>query len=661
MISATDVYRQVARIRALEDRALELSADGVFEGSVHVCNGHELIPAVFGALRRPEDKVLATYRGHGWALACGIPLTEVLAEICQKAGGINGGRSGSLMITAPEYGFIGENSIVGAGVPIADGVGLAARLRKTGGVAISTVGDGAMSQGALHEGLVFAAAKNLPVIFICENNGWAEMTPTSEVTRHPQLARRAEAYGIPARSVDGSDFEASVEAAEWAFAEVREGRGPVFLEFTVARLKGHYNRDIQHYRSKDDIEQAELRDPLPRLRSDLVRKGSVSVDDLASIDEEVAGEVEAATALVRDMPAPELMGAQDHLYAADSPTSWRAPSPVTQSKTMEYWRAVNTALSSELDQRSDVVIFGEDVAGAGGIFGVTRGLQKRYGTDRVFDTPIAESAILGTAVGAAIEGLRPVVEIMWMDFLMVALDQLVNQAANVRYVSQGRQTAPLTVRMQQGATPGSCAQHTQSLEALIAHIPGLRLGLPATPADAYAMTRAAIADPDPVVLIESRELYQLKGEVAIDAEVEPIGGARLHGRSSQVVVITWGAMVQRALSAQAQLAEDGIEVSVLDVRWLSPLDLPSILDAVRAAGGRAVVAHEANQTGGFGAEVVTRIHEELGKELSLDIRRVAAPDTRIPTPGILQSAVIPGADTIVAACISLTNDAIARV
>lgn len=661
MISPINIYRQVARIRTMENRALELSAEGFFQGSVHVCNGHELVPAVIGNMRRPEDKVLATYRGHGWALACGIPMAQILGEICQKAGGVNGGRSGSLMISAPERGFIGQNSIVGAGVPIADGVALAALLGKTEGVAIATVGDGAMSQGALHEGFILAAAKNLPVIFICENNGWAEMTPTSEVTRHPELARRVEGYGIPARTVDGTDLGAVVEASQWAFAEVREGRGPVFLEFNVVRLKGHYNRDIQHYRSKGDMQQAEERDPLSRLHAELLENGIAAADELAAIDDEVVAEVDAATVSVRKMPEPSVNDGSYHLYSPDSPTSWHTPTSGSRTRTMEYWRAINTALATELEHRQDVVIFGEDVASAGGVFGVTRGLQKQFGADRVFDTPIAESAILGAAVGAAIEGLRPVVEIMWVDFLLVALDQLVNQAANVRFASQGRQTAPLTVRMQQGATAGSCAQHSQSLEALIAHIPGLRLGLPSTPADAYAMTRAAVADPDPVVLIESRELYQLKGEVAVDAEVESIGGARLHGSGSDVVVITWGAMVQRALAAQAELAERGVSVSVLDLRWLAPLDLASILDAVRTAGGRAVIVHEANQTGGFGAEVFARIHESLREKLVLDIRRLTTPDTRIPTPGALQAALIPGSREIAAACISLKDSATARV
>lgn len=641
-------YRLMRSIRALEDASLALSREGLFTGSVHPSNGHEAVPAGFASVLQPQDKIVATYRGHGWALASGISFEQVLAEICQRSGGVNGGRAGSLMINSIEHGFIGENSIVGAGVPIAGGVAMAERSKATGAVTVCAFGDGAMSQGALHEGFVFAAAMNLPVVFVCENNGWAEMTPTSAVSRHAELRKRAEGYGIPARTVDGCDVREVLDAATWALEEARSGRGPVFLEFNVVRLKGHYNKDIEHYRPAADIEAARLRDPLEILAKVLRDGGQGEV--LASVDAEVDAEAARAVASIREMPHPDPAKAQDHLYAPDAVTSWAPRGEIDSGVDMSYWKAVNTALRTEMEQRSEVLVYGEDVGFAGGIFGLTRGLQKTFGADRVFDTPIAESAILGSAVGAATQGLRPVVEIMWMDFLMVALDQLVNQAANVRYASQGTQTAPLTVRVQQGATAGSCAQHTQSLEALLAHIPGLRVGLPATPGDAYAMTRAAIADPDPVVLIEARDLYQSQGLVDESAAIEPIGGARLYGEEFDVAIISWGTMVPKSLEARDRLATLGIRAGVLDLRWLAPLDVPAILSAVRAADGRAVVVHEANLTGGFGGEIVSTIVHELQGDLSLWLTRVGTSDTRIPTPGAMQEAVIPGVDTIVRAC-----------
>jgi 2-oxoisovalerate dehydrogenase E1 component len=298
-----------------------------------------------------------------------------------------------------------------------------------------------------------------------------------------------------------------------------------------------------------------------------------------------------------------------------------------------------------METNPEVVMFGEDIATAGGTFGVTRNIQKTYGK-RIFDTPISESAILGAALGASMTGMRPIVEIMWSDFLMVALDQLINQAANVRYISRGTLTAPMVVRMQQGITPGSCAQHSQSLEALIAHIPGLKVGLPSSPDDAFAMLRAAIADPDPVVIIESRALYLEKGIVDVDAPVQEVGGARLRRAGGDAVIVTWGRITSTALEAADQLAQEGLEVAVLDLRWLSPLDDEALFEAVRASSGRVVVLHEANETGGFGGEIVARLAQNVFNDLAGPVQRVGLPDVRVASSPVLQQAVFPSVDRV---------------
>jgi 2-oxoisovalerate dehydrogenase E1 component len=315
---------------------------------------------------------------------------------------------------------------------------------------------------------------------------------------------------------------------------------------------------------------------------------------------------------------------------------------------MTYAKAVGEALGRELEARPETILFGEDIAVAGGVFGVTAGLRARFGDERVFDTPIAEAAILGSAVGAAIDGMRPIVEIMWADFMLVALDQLVNQAANVRYLSRGRRTAPLLVRCQQGVTPGSCAQHSQSLEALLLHVPGLRVGMPATPADAYEMTRAAVADDDPCVLIESRAIYGRRGPVDLVAPVQRIGGARLRRDGGDVAIITWGRMLDGVLSAADRLSDEGMHASVLDLRWLAPLDDDAIAEVVGRCN-RVLICHEANLTGGFGAEIAARIADAHLFDLDAPVRRLASPDVRYPSAPALQEALLPGPDEIVAA------------
>jgi 2-oxoisovalerate dehydrogenase E1 component len=651
-----DFYRKMLLIRLIEEQSRALSREGFMPGSIHLCVGQEAIPVGVASVLRPMDRVLSTYRGHGWALACGAPTTEVLGEICQRAGGLNGGRSGSPLLSAPEVGFLGENSIVGAGVSIACGVAMASQYLGTGGVAIVSIGDGAMNQGSVHEGLVFAATRNLPVVIICENNGWAEMTPTKLTTRGENAVDRAIGYHISSRIVDGCDPLEVADAANWALAEARENRGPVFLECKTVRLSGHYNGDIQHYRPKSDLESAASRDPLKLLRTRIIDSGMLPEDEVDLIDASVARSVETDTAIVRGMPEPDPQFASDHV---SSFAKWNTPAADSDNRgntvMMKYQKALNNALETELALRKELIVYGEDVGSAGGIFGVTMGLQNKFGENRVFDTPIAENAILGSALGASLQGLRPVVEIMWGDFLLVALDQLVNQAANVRYINRGKMTAPFVVRVQQGATPGSCAQHSQNLEAILAHIPGLRVGLPSTSADAYAMLRASIANDDPCVLFEARELYQLVGEVFPDAPVENVGGARLYNHGSDVAIITWGPMVHRSLTAAKNLGENGIGVSVLDLRWLNPIDDEKISEVVKLCEGRVLVVHEANITGGFGAEISARIQERHFELLKAPVRRLGAPDTRIPASPILQRSLIPDSRSIEEACMAIYN------
>ncbi|MEV0390164.1 transketolase C-terminal domain-containing protein [Nonomuraea sp. NPDC050643] len=315
-----------------------------------------------------------------------------------------------------------------------------------------------------------------------------------------------------------------------------------------------------------------------------------------------------------------------------------------QTRRLSYAEAVNAALRRALEERPETLLFGEDVAAPGGVFGVTKGLRTQFG-DRVFDTPISESAILGGAIGAAMFGRRPIAEIMWADFSLVALDQLVNQAANVRYVSRGLLGAPITVRTQQGSAPGACAQHSQSLEAFFAHVPGLRVCMPATHQDAYDLLLSAIWSDDPVIVIENRTLYHAgRQEVRLGGDVPPVGGAAVRRPGSDVTVLTWGAVQQEVLAAAERLSVQGIEAEVLDARWIRPLDLEAVLGSL-ARTGRLVVVHEAHTIGGVGGEVVAAV-AEAGVPLRSAPIRVGAPPVRIPAAPSLAQAVIPSADVI---------------
>lgn len=651
---AREMFARTAFIRAFEAKAWALTQTNPprVMGSMHFCAGQEAVPLGAVAGLQEEDQLIATYRGHGWALAAGLDPHSVMAEICQKAEGLNGGRAGSPYFMAPDTRFIGENSIVGAGTTMACGVALANLSLGNGRIVVVSIGDGAMNQGASHEAFAFAAAKKLPVIFVVENNGWSELTATSDMFLVERLAQRANGYGIPAATINGADPMIVRDSIALAAARARAGQGPSLLECRVPRLWGHYNRDIEHYRSKSDKAEAEARDPLTELGGRLLASG-VPAEDLDRIVALQDKQVEHLVETVMSSRDPDPNSARSNVIAPLLTAGRKIPK-VVETREMTYIEAVNAALRAELENEPRTLVYGEDVGKGGGIFGASRYLQRDFGADRVFDTPIAENAILGSAVGAALAGMKPIVEIMWADFIFVALDQLVNQAANIRYITGGKSSVPMVVRTQQGATPGSCAQHSQSIEAMLAHVPGLKVALAATASDVYSLLRSAAADPDPCVVIESRSLYQTKSMVELTDGAEAVGTARKRRDGKDAVILTWGTMVGPSLAAAEALSAGKLDVGVLDLRWLNPLDEKAIVDAVTTANGKVLIVHEAVRTGGFAGEIAMRIRELVPK-MDVRISRLTTPDVRMPSSPVLQKALLPNPETIAAAAKTLAS------
>ena len=328
-------------------------------------------------------------------------------------------------------------------------------------------------------------------------------------------------------------------------------------------------------------------------------------------------------------------------------------STAAELRELTYIRAVNLALDESLEAHPEVIVFGEDVAIPNGPYGATKGLHAKFG-DRVFDTPISESAMVGAALGAAMGGMRPVVEIMFADFLFVAMDQIVNQIANTHYVSRGRLKAPLVIRTQQGHTPGSCAQHSQSVEALFAHVPGLRVAAPSTPGDVYSVLKASIAMDDPVIVFEARKLYPVKGDVAIGRDDLGVGIASTVSHGEDLTIVTWGTSRALVEEAVASGVGGGASIEIIDLRWISPWDVSTVVQSV-ARTGRLMVVHEANTSGGFGAEVVSTVAGELGSALRAS-RRVGLLGTPIPSSPNLAQAVLPTVQRISTAITEILKD-----
>jgi 2-oxoisovalerate dehydrogenase E1 component len=542
---------------------------------------------------------------------------------------------------------------VGAGPPIANGLALAASLREQPRVVLVSFGDGATSIGFVHEAMNLAAVWQLPVVFFCQNNAWAECTPVAHYTRTEHFADRAAAYGMPGVTVDGTDPLAVWKAVSDAAARARGGGGPTFVEAVAYRLQGHYFGDGMEYVDADELARARDTDPFGSFRARLVDSGIATIDELDEIDAVLDAEIEDAWNFARESPETDVGELCIDVYAGQDDEGCRSRRPdaveVPGGDTEELGlvQAINRTLDRAMAADDRVILLGEDIADpAGGLFKVTYGLSSKYGTDRVRATPIAETSIVGAAIGAALGGLRPVAELMFMDFLGVAMDQIANHAAKIRYMSGGRQHAPLVIRTTVGM--GSGPQHSQALEAWAMHVPGLKVVWPGSPADAVGLLNACIADDDPCLFIESMKLYFAGGRAPVPvADYElPLGRANVTRQGSDVTVVAYGGSVQDALAAAMEVDGDGVSVEVVDLRTLVPLDLDTVLESVGRTG-RLVVVHESVRFCGPSAEIAAVVASELHEQLAAPIARVAAAFTPVPRSPTLEAAHRPGSAAIV--------------
>jgi 2-oxoisovalerate dehydrogenase E1 component len=641
-----EMYRRMYRIRRFEERTAQLYANGVVPGFVHVSIGQEASAVGICWPLRATDGIVSTHRGHGHCLAKGADPEQMFAELMGRATGTGGGLGGSMHIADFENGVYGANGIVGAGLPI--GVGVAHGFRQQGrdDVVVAFFGDGAVAQGTFHEALNLAALWHLPVLFACENNGYAEFSPTA--SQHPvPVPQRAQAYGIEAFTVDGNDVQAVAATVSGLVDRMRAGEGPFLLESVTYRRRGHYEGDPVKYRQDAELADWTAKDPLTRLAEVLAARDADQ--RRLELEADVAQELRQAETRAADAPFPETAALFASVEAArpEVPDEPRLLPEERQPAKYRLMDGVHDALRDGLADDRSVFLAGIDVGLGGNIFGLTRGLFEQF-PGRVLDTPISESALVGLAVGSAMTGCRPVVEIMYLDFIGVAFDQLMNQAAKLRFMTGGRAPMSLVVRTQFGSGKSSAAQHSQSLEGLLAHIPGLTVVMPSTPADAYGLLRSAIEDPNPVVVIEHRLTYGKKGPAPDRDHRVPIGKAAVRRRGADVTVVSWSRMVDFALEAADRAAEEGIDVEVIDLRTVSPLDEQTILASVRKTT-RLVIAQEAVTSGGIGAEVAARVSDAAIWHLDAPIRRVAPPFTPAPYSPPLEAVWMPGVDDVLEA------------
>jgi 2-oxoisovalerate dehydrogenase E1 component len=639
------LYSTMVRIRRFDEKVTELFNSGLVKGTAHSYVGQEAVAAGACANLRPDDYIVGNHRGHGHCIAKGARMDLMMAELMGREGGYCRGLGGSMHIAALDLNILGCNGIVAAGVPIGAGAALASKLRKTDRVAVTFFGDGGANQGVVHETMNLAAVWKLPFIFLCENNKYALSTASERTTAGESIAKRAAGYAIPGVRVDGNDVVAVYEAVKAAVERGRKGEGPTFIEAVTYRWGGHSMRaNLPDYRTKEEeLEWMEKRDPIGRFEHFLVDKKIATAMRLKELQEAVELELDRAVEFGKRSPEPTVDMMETSVYAPHVQVSEPA---MRTGRSLTMSEALNEALHEEMARDDRVFVMGEDVGLIGGIFQVTKGLRQRFGEERVRDTPISEATFVGAGVGAAIAGMRPVVEIQIWDFIAMTMDQVVNQAAKFRYMLGGRPTVPLVIRGPQGGGIRLAAQHSQSLEAWFAHVPGLVVVAPSTPYDAKGLLVSAIRDDNPVIFLEHKALYAVKGDVPEGAYAIPLGKADVKRDGTDVTIVATQAMVARALAAAADLEKDGISVEVIDPRTLVPLDEATILGSL-AKTNRLVIAHEACKRGGFGAEVAAIVAEKALDLLDAPIVRIAARNVPMPYNDNLERAVIPTQQDIV--------------
>ncbi len=660
-----DMLRRMWEIRLFENTVYDLLGQNIIKGASHLYAGQEAVAVGAIAALRPDDYITSTHRGHGHCHAHGDSfartpeekqehLNKMMAELCGRATGYCRGRGGSMHIADVQKGNLGATGIVGGNIPVATGAALSIQMQKQDRAVLCFFGDGASNTGNFHESLNMASAWKLPVIYIVENNMYGMSVPFETVSPVPDVAARAAAYDMPGVVVDGMDPLAVYEAVSAALERARRGDGPSLIECKTYRWYGHSRSDPRKYRSREEEQHWRERDPIVTFGRRLLEAGIATQEELDAIEARAEAAVEKATqfALASPMPDPAELEEDVYVLTPVSPSAIEAERKLAaRTRTDEtmrkqyYWEAIRDALAEEMERDPRVFVMGEDVGLYGGAYGATRGLYERFGGERVRDTPISEALIGGAAVGAAMTGLRPVAEIMYIDFTPLAMDQIANQGAKNRYMFGGKTRVPMVVRTEGGAGRSIAAHHSQSLEALWTHFPGIYVVMPSTPYDAKGLLKTVIRDDNPVMFIEHKMLYGLQGPVPEGDYTIPLGLADVKREGSDVSIITYSRMVHRALEAAAKLAEDGISVEVVDLRSLKPLDMDTVAASVRKTG-RVVGVTEAYKTGSFITELLTRINEVAFDYLDAPMVRVSAADVPVPMAETLEDAAIPSVQSI---------------
>lgn len=649
-------YRTMYTARKCDDKILLLLKQGkIF---FHIGgSGHEAAQvATAMALRPGHDWAYPYYRDMAFSLGFGYTIEEIFLEGMHRAAGpSSGGFSMPFHYGHKKWRIVSQSSPTGTQYLQAVGTAMGAAKEGTDEVVYVSSGEGATSEGEFHEALNWAARERLPVIFLIQDNKFAISVSKKDQHAADSVYHLASGYeGLHRYEVDGCNFIESYEAAVDAVAHARKGEGPSLILAHTVRLLPHSSSDDQRkYRPEEELTKDRNRDPLPVLEKHLLDQKILTETQLKTLQDDIIREINKAADDAEEQPEPEVSNLLSHVYSPTILISREGFSEREHSgNRVVMVDAINHALAEEMERNEKMLIYGEDVAGEkGGVFTATKGLTKKFGWDRVFNSPLAEASIIGTAIGLAVHGFKPVVEIQFGDYIWPAFMQLRDEVAMLRFRSNNDWSCPMVVRVAVGGYIHGGLYHSQSIDGFFTHIPGLRVVMPSNAADAKGLLKTACRSDDPVIFCEHKGLYRASFAAGLEPDADyclPFGVARTVQTGDDITIITWGMLVQRSLEAARQLADSDVTVEVIDLRTLNPLDLDAILLSVRKTG-KVLIVHEDTLTGGFGAEIAALIADQAFTRLDAPVKRVAAKDAPIPYAPGLENAILPQTSDIVTA------------
>ena len=650
------VYRKMVTARRLDEKMLIMLKQGKSFFQIG-CSGHEAAQLAAATVMRPgEDWAYPYYRDAALCLGLGMTAKEQLLCFLAKADDPNsGGRQMPQHYGHKELRIVSQSSATGTQFLQAVGSGMTRKWDKTKEIVYVSCGEGSTSQGDFHEALNWASREKVPVIFHVEDNEYAISVHISEQTAGGSVYSMVSGYQNLARfNVDGTDFFETHLAFKKAADRARKGKGPTVIISHVVRLLPHSSSDDQRkYRTEDELSEDQAKDPITRFEQMCTAGKIINQKDFDKIKKEVFTQIDKDAEWAEQQNHPDIDTAMDHIYSNNGQLETADLNQIGDK--IVIIDAINHALAEEMQTNDKMVIFGQDIADPkGGVFTATKGLTDKFGRDRVFNSPLAESSIIGTAVGMAVTGWKPVVEIQFGDYIWYGMMQIRNEVATMRYRSNNTWSCPIVIRVPVGGYIHGALCHSQSIDGYFVHLPGIYIAYPATAADAKGLLKAACRMDDPVMFMEHKGLYR-QGYCATPEPdknyVLPFGKARVVREGDHVTIITWGAMVQKSIEAVKECNAIG-NVEIIDLRTLNPLDRESIRVSLDKTG-KAMVVYEDNLTNGFGAEISAIIADEYFELLDGPIKRVAAQDSPVPYNWYLEKQILPQTSDIVAALTEL--------